>query len=339
MTNKKRLLAQVAGPIEWLLAPEIGTEFPITAFPGWSLRNPLTWSSFEHDFLQLSRVGVLNGNWVVSSRGLSFEFDEIGTNQYFPEESMEVVSVVLRRLRYVSGQFSIPRMVVGYTTQPVASDSALLTHPGLDLSSSFVRNYRIPTALHGTHLARVACVPREFTIPIHADVMLDALEAHVEHDFRKALLYAAIALEAFTRDTLKRQAALNVNRTSSQHRAVALPIAAGGTVLKDPISDLLIESDTFSRLLHETCLYVIGRSLLLEQPEAYRLALRLYATRNKIAHVGAPPDDDKYFSTMLADSKDALGVAIAVMRWLGDDSPYSLWDGGLVPVVDWAPKD
>jgi len=112
-----------------------------------------------------------------------------------------------------------------------------------------------------------------------------------------------------------------------KHRVIDLPSGGGQRVAKDPIWEALSRGDDFSKLLHSRPLYLLGRSLLVDQEALYSKALQLYATRNKIAHRGEPPSDDKYFPTTSDGAKEALHTAVGVMRWFGDSSPYHIYEG------------
>ena len=273
----------------------------------------------------------------MSTRGISLAYEKQEPGKAFPTKAFDIVSEVLRRLRYASRQFAIPLQVSALTTDDTGASAAAETEADRDLSRMFVRNYHIPTAVSEVHLRSVASFEPDFSIPVHAEVLLDALEAHVDQDYRKALLYGTIAVEAFARRQLENAASLNLDRSDARHRVSSFPVAGGGRVSKDPISDLLLESDNFPRLLHEAPLYILGRSLLLEKPETYRDVRRLYSTRNKIAHVGTPPSDGKYFAATKEDSTAALSAVVDAVAWYGDAGPYIVWDGGFVSATDGTP--
>ena len=61
-------------------------------------------------------------------------------------------------------------------------------------------------------------------------------------------------------------------------------------------------------------------------------ALRLYSTRNKIAHLGEPPPSNGVLALTRSGSVTGLRTAIDVRAWLGDSGPYVVWEN----FVDWA---
>lgn len=328
------LIIQTAGSIEWRLHETLPVSYGVEAFPGMSIRNPLHWTDFENEFLSTMRMGWLNNALLMSTRGLVLETESGSTDGGASLSAFDNVSEVLRRLRHVSGQFLMPTMVVAATSELIAADTTPIGESRNEITNARVRNYMVPTAISGSHLQTVGHLPTDYDVPIHAEVLLDALQAHVEHDFRKALLCAAIAVESFARQRLQAAADENVRAAAPQHRTASFTGAGGSTTNKDPIAELLLQSDSFTKLLHEAPLYILGRSLLLDRPNTYRDMTRLYSTRNKIAHMGMPPNEEKYFAMTMADAKVALHAAISALEWFGGGGSFIVWDGGLVPLRD-----
>ena len=81
-------------------------------------------------------------------------------------------------------------------------------------------------------------------------------------------------------------------------RVVEFRTGGGATARKDPIWDLLKQREDANSLLHEGALYVLGKSLRIENETLFQFMQRLRSTRNKIVHRGEPPDaaDNKYLS-------------------------------------------
>ncbi len=185
-----------------------------------------------------------------------------------------------------------------------------------------MRAYAVATAITEAHLAELSNLPSNFSMPVHVDVLLDAIAARISGDHRKALLYSAIAVESFVFECLQLHYEQVLLKKDSRHRVVELPVAGGGVSRKDPVYDVLASGDAFSRLLHERPFYLFGRSLLIDEPDLYRRALQLYSTRNKIAHRGMPPSDEKYFALTVEDSTEGIQIAADVVRWFGDPRSY-----------------
>jgi hypothetical protein len=235
----------------------------------------------------------------------------------------------LKRLRFVSGQFEIPRILVALTPHVLSpSESARDWSSFVGSPEAHVRKYLLESALTHDHLRRLAELPADFSTPVHADVLLDALEATYAQDSRKALLYAAIAMEAFARQQIENEMAdIKIHRTP-QHRVVVLPLSGGDVAVKDPVFEILAGLDSLPRVLHEQALYVLGRSLLIDDEGLYSRALRLCRTRNKIAHLGSAPAEENYYPMTRKGALEGVATAIAVMKWFGDTIDYPI-DGDL----------
>jgi hypothetical protein len=93
-------------------------------------------------------------------------------------------------------------------------------------------------------------------------------------------------------------------------------------VAKDPVFDLISATDRMGRLLHEQPLYLVRKSLLLENEALYAKALVLYNTRNKIMHEGGPPDEQNPLPIDDRGAWTACNTARDVLAWFGDHGPY-----------------
>jgi hypothetical protein len=246
-----------------------------------------------------------------------------------PEIDSEVITSVLSILRYVSRQFMIPKSVAVMTMEEappyVGTPSDILrSKTG---ASWAIRDYIFQTAITEHHLHDVTKLPVNFTAPIHSEILLDSLEAHINLDYRKSILYAAMAVESLAQEKLEDLHSKAIAANSQQHRVISMPLPGGNFLHKDPIYDLISMGDDFGRLLHERPLYLLGRSILVEKPEVYRLARQLYSTRNKIVHRGTVPDDQKFFPLNHTGSSEGLVAAIEVFKWFGEIGPYVIGHG------------
>jgi hypothetical protein len=214
MTKRQGLIAQLAGSIEWRLRESRLEVLPLVAFPGWHLRNPRHWGADEVAHSQAIALGSLDGDLMLSSRGLSLECDLAA--DVFPAEAFGVISEVLRRLRNVSRQFSLSCQVIALSQHGATLGGDAFHDVARDFSTTFVRNYRMLTAITEAHMEAVAAMGPDFRVPVHAEVFLDALDAHIQQDFRKALLYGAIAVEAYAREQLEAAAQVESGATRCQ---------------------------------------------------------------------------------------------------------------------------
>ena len=73
---------------------------------------------------------------------------------------------------------------------------------------------------------------------------------------------------------------------------------------------------------------------MLENDPLYQFMERLRSTRNKIVHLGEPPEQNssQYLSIDQQGSSDALNCANEVLKWLGVGNEYKLHESGMVEV-------
>ena len=310
--------------LTWRLPKETPKEVPITAFPGWYLLSPLAYG--DQDAASLRHLIQLpSGEYFFHSHILRLRF----AHGKAPERNIpKLTKTLLVRLRYLARQFDISPHVASFGERAITGEDTILKTQ--DVKGLQVRDYAIPTAITLENLQEVASLPANFIVPVHAEVMLDALNAHVDMDFRRSILYGAIAMEAFASERAQNEyeAALAGQPEKAPIRIGRYTVKEGKDtkeVKKDAVLQCLMQGDQFSRFLHEIPQYLLGRSLLLDAQSKYQAALRLYKTRNKIVHKGNAPEQDEFFPLTFKGSINALQAASDVLSWLGDAGPYCIW--------------
>ncbi len=320
------LIAIVPGWVEWRLSFAAASEIPLPGYPGWSLVTPIGLARMGKASLPageiFAKMPLPDGSMLIGTSFVALRpptetsVDGVG----------EVANAVLARLRYVACQATLARSAIAIVPTSASSNEVdprdALVPVGLEGNA---RRYLITTAISERHLEELATMSPDFTVPVHVEVLLDGIDAHICGDHRRALLYAAIAVEAHAAERLEGAYREALAERDGAHRVITLP-GSGGEVVKDPVYELISANDHFLRLLHERPLYLLKRSLMVDEPELYRKALQLRATRNKIAHEGAPPADQRYFALDHAGSAEGLATALAVLRWFGDCRGYDASD-------------
>jgi hypothetical protein len=191
----------------------------------------------------------------------------------------------------------------------------------------------VETAVTKAHIEGACSTSSGFSAPVFDTLLLDAIGAHAAHDYRKSILYSAMALETAAAIVLDEQYENHVkSANSTAWRVVEFPQAGGKVTRKDPIWYVLRKREDANALLHEGALYILGRSLLADNESLYQLMERLTATRNKIVHRGEPPEpySNQYLSIDNHGSSDALNCANEVLKWLGVGNEYKLHESGFV---------
>jgi hypothetical protein len=240
-----------------------------------------------------------------------------------PETALEIALFYLRWMRFVSGQASLGVDILGYEVQP----DGPLTH--LEISQSIALRLRLLKNVEGTALTFRALRSRlamaaDLRVPVYAEVLLDAVDASDTGDVRKAILYAAIAVEVMATTKLDDAFKEEVKRGAHSLSLVTRALPGGKTVQKDPLFDQLHESAkrNFRILLHELPLYVSRRSLLVDNEEMYQQLLKLHATRNDLVHTGGVGGSTDRLPVDHDGAKEAMRLAIAAFQWFGAEGRY-----------------
>jgi hypothetical protein len=153
--------------------------------------------------------------------------------------------------------------------------------------------------------------------------LLDAFEAAARLDYRTTILYAAIAVESLAATTLSEEydRILTSSAADPRFRIVSIPQSQGRMAVKDPVYECLGSETRFRSLLHERPLYLMGRSLMIDEEALFIRLQTLYQTRNKIVHLG----DASGVDLLSIDRKGAalaLDAAVQAFKWFGKAGSY-----------------
>ena len=352
------VLMGFGGETFWKLRPTDPSLYEIPAHAGVQFISPLLFPLLEGATAAKRRsadshyFGFVDDLCLVRTWGIAFEIDENYAAKYwFPEgdghprslpEAPPIVEIavhLLTTLRYFSKQAGIRTAdVVSMHAVPVkADDLAALEPPTKTGNESLVAKRLVDTAIARVDIESACRCDPQFRAPMFDTLFLDAISAHTECDYRKSILYSAMAVEIAAATVLDERYDSEVRQSKfAAHRTIVLPQAGGQTTQKDPIWDLLRHRSDFSSILfHEAVLYLLGRSLLAENEPLFQEVTRLRATRNKIVHQGEPPSTgtSQYLTIDRDGSTIALRCAKAVLAWLGIAEEYKLPELGFLRVA------
>ena len=145
------------------------------------------------------------------------------------------------------------------------------------------------------------------SFPISDSLIVDSIQALVEGDYRRALLFSTIAMESYVSARLEKlyNEKLESDIVSPHLRVSCFILSSGKVQKKDPVFSYLMEKSKseFAPLLNEIPMYLFGKSLLLDDQRLYQKAILLYKTRNQIVHRGEINENDK--NLLLLNYSDA----------------------------------
>jgi hypothetical protein len=162
-------------------------------------------------------------------------------------------------------------------------------------------------------------LPADFEPPVFEGVLLDAMRAVKQHDYRAAVLYGAMAVEVMVGTVLddEYEKLLAATPVPQDFRVVDVQEGKSKGLREDPIYAYLRRQGKFLESLHELPLYVLRKSLKLDDPETFEQARKLYQTRNSLAHRGEACGTKEQFPADIEGAIDALTCAVRVFEWFG----------------------
>lgn len=156
-------------------------------------------------------------------------------------------------------------------------------------------------------------------IPIYEEIFLEAIRGKMDREYNKVILFSVIALESLLAHKYKGGVTLDKNKNPKRKD---FKINKNfGESYKDPVLKSLLDANRFKMLLHEIPLYLYNKSILVENKVLYDKLVKLYNTRNKIVHWGAPLeiDTEKMYPVNEKSAEIAINSANEVFNWVGID--------------------
>jgi len=81
------------------------------------------------------------------------------------------------------------------------------------------------------------------------------------------------------------------------------------------LHEILIHNARFKRLLHQSALVLLGKSICLDDKTFYDRAIEVYESRNKMAHQGIMPGGEVTPYSGYKQAKEAIQCAIRLVEW------------------------
>ena len=223
-------------------------------------------------FLHLDSVSLADGSAPTNSTTRSIA------------DAFNKISRFLVNLRYISKQFEFP---TGENDFFVISEVEISRLPTVKFplilpdTNTRIRKDIVDTAITWRDVEAATTHPIDFTPPTFDTILLDAIRALTDGDYRRAILYAAMSVEIIAATTLDEvyTSTIKQGNASGNIRIAAIPQTDGRTIFKDPVYEYLSNKTDFAQLLHERPLYLLNRSLLIENTQLYQTALKLYRTK------------------------------------------------------------
>lgn len=234
------------------------------------------------------------------------------------EDVFPIIETYLRFFKNLSQQVTIPVNLAMITE---GKEIALAIPREFSTTKSSVRKYYLNTSLDSSLVNKAFSKNVDYEFPIYHEIVLEAIAAYNQSDFRKAILYAIIAIETVSNNILENEYQKRLGRLNKHLRVLSFTQAGGICIKKDPIYEYLSEKSDFKQCLHERPLYLIRKSLLKDNQALYQKCLDLYKIRNHLVHKGIP---EKKLAYQLngENAQSAIECALSVFKWFGVKDYY-----------------
>jgi len=340
---------QFRGLISWKLNAGDPTLFALSEADEWALLSPLLYPQLPLPRAVTHCDSIAPGKYFIMTPEivLATKDDQVieAYKQSGPVKSgdlplnlAQIAGKLLLRLRHAGGQATIPNyQSLLFCTFIELSSPPIIASMALPKSqNTMVQDYWWRTAITAEHVRATAPPGANFIPPTHEVLFLDAVAAHREADFRRAILYAAMSAEVVFGSVIdKAYERVIAAPHDERFRVIERAPAEGTLVLKDPIYERLRRRSDFDVLINELALYVLRRSLLVENETLYQKAKCLCTTRNKLAHTGVVNEIESKAYPLDADgSLAALETASALFSWLGERADFPLPKRTFVRIAD-----
>jgi hypothetical protein len=237
------------------------------------------------------------------------------------ENLSEFLSVFLKAIRYTSKQVSINY----YNSISTISLKESLKFTNI-VRSENVKAIALRKSYFDTFITREnirtasKIIFNKLIIPVYDDILLDAISG-LGNEPRKSILFAYVSMESMLSIELDKIYKDLLKNKKHKHLRIIKHETPSGEVYKDPIFSFFQQQTNFSNLLHLMPLYLLKRSLMVEDKILYDAALKLYKTRNKIAHLGGTENltnnQDDYLPIDDIGALRSINTAIKIFNWFG----------------------
>lgn len=302
--------------INWKLSDNSPKTHKLLSLVGYSFLNPFHYSKAYLELGLLATNPTKIGDTILlTTNGIILRNKK--ENKIDVDKLFSYVNILFQHFRYESMQTRIKTANVVHAIYERASITTgrsqvqLVTHIGM-------RSYWLNTMLTWDSVKiSDKKIHKAVELNVYEEILLDSFESLLEHQYKKCILFATIAIESLLAHTFDNlyESKLSKSNSNKKYRI----IEKNGIGYIDPIYKSLKEKTDFKKLLHEIPLYLHGKSLLREKEKLYLNLRKLYATRNKIVHWGTALENDetKLIPVTENGANRAFEYALETFLWVG----------------------
>jgi hypothetical protein len=279
----------------------------------WLFINPLYELRDENNDKHTPQISVLRfkNHYLVSTPCFLFQTP----SEKPTEEEEKNFELFFNKTRELSKQARMPSFDDAVAAFKFATKKSLNKEMigTLDLKPASINKYFWDTAITAQIIRKAGKKINE-NENLYVSFLLDSLKALQLKNFKMALLYSGFAIENIAGIKL-------VNKK-----------------INDPVYEYLAKDDKLKTLLHETALYVLGKSMLLENKTLYDQCIKIYRTRSKIAHGEPIKPNDGCLPINHQGATQAIFWVIDTFRWFGLKEPFPIPSSKFVDFTEFSKK-
>jgi len=278
--------------LNWRISTNSFSQRKLLSNPNFSILSPYHHSKAYSDFGLLNNnrgTKLLNENeCLLSTKGIIIK-TKIDEPEY--DELFEYLNAFLKCVRFESQQVNInTNVAVNSVTIHEKLPKGMLEME--TVTKMGIRSSHYHTMITWDHIKNSdKSILNSVKPKAYQEIFLDAYKALLEDEYNKVILFSVISVEsllAYSYDLLYENQRVKTAKKSNQRWAYN----ATADTYHDPIFKALSDRTDFRRLLHEIPMYLLDKSILIDNEVLYQNLRKMYNTRNKIVHWGAPINHD-----------------------------------------------
>jgi hypothetical protein len=289
------VVVQLSSIIRWKCTEDSPISEEIQSNPFRTIVNPLVLHSLLHrqetSFEKyIFRCGFKDAELVVFTDIIGIVVDE---NLDLLEEfdlMHNFIPQLLDALRCASGQAYITSSSLRMMSIIQTPELPKLEFPSREFAEAGVmESYAWTSAILAEDIKKTKELLGANYLPQYSIIFLDAVHAFLSGDFRKCIVYSAMSMEIVSASVLEKiyeERKSKEGTNANDLRVMSVPRPNGQTAMTDPIFDRLNEIRDKKLRLHEIPLYLLHRSILVENETLYQNAIKVYKARDNIVHYG-----------------------------------------------------
>jgi hypothetical protein len=310
-----KILVINTSALHWKIKRRSKSEHKFLSRDNFIILNPYHYSKAYSKYGLLGNFNInLKDNCLITTNGILVRYNDNQEIQF--NELFDYMASFLRVLRHQSMQAEIKAN--GYINSMYSDGDVTRAK----LENRVIDDIAMRSLYYNTMIVWQNIIDSDKSLfnkkmpPVYEEILLDALSALTSNQYDKTILFSAISIESMLAITFDKQYELILKKKDNIRYRVTKSYK---DTFKDSIYEALTSGTDFKKLLHQIPLYLSNKSILIDNEKLYQNLIRLYSTRNKIVHWGAPIDEDSTKRIELNEkgARLAFEIMLDTYLWMG----------------------